>query len=93
MSKHYRFHSPSVGALVTATAAALQGIDRLPPEDRSSQTALTLLDYVLRQMREGTPDLRPNDWQEIDKLRAQLQAAIEGEQMWAGFPSLEGLVH
>ena len=93
MSEHKQFHSPSVGALVTAMSASLQGIDRLPPEDRSSQAVLALLDHVLRQMRAGTPELRPADWREIEQLRAQLQAAIEGEQMWSGNQAPSDVVH
>ena len=75
-------------------AASLQGIDRLPSEDRSSQTALSLLDHVIRGMLgpEG-PGLRPGDQLELQTLRSQLQDAVEGQNMWVEFPDLGDLVH
>ena len=93
MSRHKRFHSPSVGALVTAMAASLQGIDRLPPEERSSRTALALLDFVLRRMNAETPELRPSDLRELQMLRTQLQEAVEGLPMWAGQVSPSDVIH
>lgn len=86
MSSHKRFQSPSVAAFTTALAASLQGIDRLPPDDRSSKTVLSLLDHVLQAMHAGTPELRPVDRREMRMLRSQLQDAIEARDMWMDVP-------
>ena len=93
MSQHKRFHSPSVGVLVTAMAASLQGIDRLPLEDRSSRAALALLDHVLQEMHEHTPELRPRDKRELLTLRTQLQDAVEGQDMWVWLGIPRDVVH
>ena len=86
-----KFRTVAVGAFVTATAAALQGIDLMQPEDRSAQTTLTLIDSVLRKMAEASnPPLRQADRAQIDKLRSELRAAVEGQPLFVGVGLRQG---
>ena len=93
MSEHKQFRSPSVAALVEAVAASLQGLDRLPPEDRTSQSALRLLDYVVRTAFENNPDLRPDDERDLKTIVESLRASTEGRQKWAGHGFPRNLIH
>ena len=93
MSEHRQFRSPSVAAFVGAVAASLQGIDRLLPENRTSSSALRLLDYVVRTVFEENPELHPDDERDLKVIVGMLRVSTEGSDKWEGRESPQKLLH
>ena len=81
-----RLHPHVVGAFVTVLAASLQGLDRFPADERSSTTALSLVDHVLRDHR-FDPPLTQAQKAQLQKLCLQLRHAVSSVPMWTGVPN------
>ena len=80
------FHSRSVAAFCTGVAVALQEIDLLPPETRSSQAVLETLDKFLRDTT-----LRGRDRRELDMILENLHEAMKTPLVAHPDPDLQKL--
>ena len=86
--------SRPVGVFVTALGSSLQGLDKLPAEDRSSSAVLELLDHVLREMDSSElTRVSQNEKGALKAFRAHLQDVIEGDNFWGQEFSPSDLIH
>ena len=84
--------SITISRLTMAVAACFQGLDMLPPEDRSTNNALSLLKHALQEMTlHPMPSAQGREFE--NSLLVQLQVDTEGPSMWAEVLSPGEVVH